>query len=102
MSAGALLKDAGIARVLNCQSDAWRSTAAALVLVYMQRNGPCLLEAARAFCERACLPPPTHPNAWGALACHLSTTGAIVMTGAWQASSDPRSHARLQPLWRCK
>lgn len=100
MARSALLRDAGIARVLNCQRDAWRSTAAALVLTYLQRHGPCLLEAARAFCERACLPPPTHPNAWGALAGHLSTIGAITMTGDWQHSFDPRSHARLQPLWR--
>lgn len=100
MTPGIFLKNAGIAQVLNCQNDAWRSIASALVLAYIQRNGPCLLEAARGFCDRALLPPPSHPNAWGALAGHLSTIGAITMTGDWQHSFDPRSHARLQPLWR--
>ena len=90
----------GMARVLAGQGELWYVLASALTLAYVRRHGPCLLEDARGFCERACLPPPHHPNAWGALAGRLSSANAIQMTGVWQASTDPRSHARLQPHWR--
>lgn len=97
---GQALKQHAMAQVLAGDTTLWYHLASVLVLAYLRRHGPCLLEEARGFCERACLPPPTHPNAWGALAGRLSSSNAIEMTGVWQASSDPRSHARLQPHWR--
>lgn len=95
-------RNAGQAAVLNHQGHVWQLLAGALTLIYIKHHGPCLMEAARAFCMRVHLEPPTHPNAWGALTAQMAIRGEIEMTGQWLASEDVRSHARLQPVWRAR
>lgn len=43
---------------------------------------------------------PHHHNAWGALTAVLVRQGVIEDTGRVERSTDPRSHARRQPVWR--
>lgn len=100
MATGVSLRDAGMAAALNHQY-AWRFVAHLMVLSYMCRHGPCLMEAAREFCESVGVVP-THPNAWGALVSSMAVADEIQMTGRWAPSRAPRSHARLQPLWRAR
>ena len=42
---------------------------------------------------------PKHPNAWGALINHLVKQERLKPTKDWVKMSDPKSHARLTPLY---
>lgn len=99
---GETLKRRVMGIVFNNQSESWSLIARELMMTYIEASGPCLMEAARRFALACGLPPPTHPNAWGAATGALSKAGLIVMTGAWTKAESIKSHAAMYPLWRAR
>jgi len=91
---GERLRDAGIARV-SANNDSWMESALAKIerLDFDEATG----EDFRMLLE---LPEPKHPNAWGALTRTAISRGLIIPTGHWVKMKDPRSHARMTPLYR--
>lgn len=43
---------------------------------------------------------PHHHNAWGSLIMNAIKRGLIIKTGQWLKMRDPRSHARMTPVYR--
>jgi hypothetical protein len=98
MSTGEILRDRGAAQALSHEE--WRFNAMRACALFFKRTASgALIEDARLAVEPD-VGEPASPNAWGAIALCLSRRGVIAKTGVWRKSSDPRSHARMQPEWR--
>jgi len=101
----AALRDAGAEAALAHAGEAWRGLAEYFVYRYLLHvgNGGCLFEEARAFAEGCFKSTPPSPNAWGALALHMSSSGSIERTGERQRSAAfATNHARDAAVWRIK
>jgi hypothetical protein len=91
---GELRRDAGITAVIDNNKD-WMDVAISRLryLDFDEATG----EDFRMLLE---LPEPKHSNAWGAFVRTAIARGLIVPTGNWVKMRDPRSHARMTPLYR--
>lgn len=101
---GRALRDAGMARVIENQDDAWRRgyrTHAAAFLSRAQPGDTFTGEALRLYVAPL-IGQPSHHNAWGAMAAsHIRQwlkAGQIEMTGFERAKSA-QAHARQYPLY---
>lgn len=96
---GMAARDEGQARVLARSAG---FTANAVEVVRRRLAGAeVLAEEFRRVCVEEGVEP-LHHNAWGALTSQLSKMEMIEKTGQYERSRDPRSHARLQPVWRVR
>ncbi len=46
------------------------------------------------------LPPPHHPNTWGAFTLYLSSAGRIKWTGGYSKAVSPKTHSHPVKMWR--
>lgn len=95
-------RDTGAAAALQSAGSEWSQRARGLVLEYLAMVGAqgALMEWCRMYAVSKGLGKPPSPNAWGAVALVLARRQRIERTGQMYRSVSPRSHARLQPLWR--
>lgn len=91
---GEVRRDAGIERVTDNNRD-WMDLALSRLekLEFDEATG----EDFRMLLE---LPEPKHSNAWGAFVRTAIARGLVMPTGHWVKMKDPRSHARMTPLYR--
>lgn len=94
-SAGGAAKSAGIAKVLQHNAN-WQESAEAIALGLL---GEFTSDDIRLACQKAGLPQPKHPNAWGAVISALAKSGAIVRVG-FRNSALKSAHARMVGVWR--
>ena len=93
MSAGQLLRDAGIARV-SCGREDWIAYARAVAVEIAEARGQVTINDVR---ERVELPDGFPPNAWGA----VLRGDAFEPVGFCQAT-HPSAHARVVRIYKLK
>jgi hypothetical protein len=93
-------RDEGMERVLKKAGIKFTEQACEVVR-HKLTGAECLAEEFRRVCIEEGVEP-HDPHAWGALTNNLARAGVIEKTGRIEKSKDPRSHARLQPVWRVK
>jgi hypothetical protein len=96
------LRDSGAQMALEHAGELWGDGAQRLAIEFYRKAGDAgaLAEGARQHAVERGLGAPPSPNAWGAVTLGLVRKKVIVRTGRWDKSTDSRSHARMQPLWR--
>lgn len=96
---GELLRDESI-ELVNRKCGSFADRAAEVVRRRLSGQ-ECLAEEFRRVCREEGATP-RHHNGWGGLTYALVRSGTIVDTGRRAKSTDPRSHARRQPIWRVR
>jgi hypothetical protein len=99
---GKQLRDEGTQLALDHAGDNWHDAARHIALSKLKMAGPkgCLFEEIRHYATELGLPEPPSPNAWGAIALHLSKSKKIVKTGEYRNARSVRSHAHTFAVWR--
>jgi hypothetical protein len=88
-------RDQSLETVLENAGQDWK---ASVIGVAKTMDGELIGETIRKACEAHGLKP-HHPNAWGAIVSLLVKRGVLRPTGQHQPMREPRSHARMTPVY---
>ena len=93
-------KNKGLAKVTG-NNETWLEQCVEHARKYVLTRDMFTGEDIRFHCEQT-VGYPKHPNAWGALTNALIKRGIIQGTGFFKPMLDPRSHARITPIYKKK
>lgn len=93
-------RDAGIARTMNAESDAWKASALDGLRRYVLLHNTFTMEAFRYEWMASGREPPHDHHVWGGLAHAARAAGIIEATGDYRKAASPGTHSHPVAVWR--